>query len=409
MRSAGEPRRRKPTVYALLVGLAAVLVGSVVAGCSSSPSTTGPTSSHPSVLDVPLASSTAAASNSFAILAMGNLDDPLNTFWQLFTRTGVSASWQLATPPGVASNGGLVTSITPGQLIAGFEPSQALVFSPLLRSVDNGTTWAQSSLPGGGLLPAGLASVPDALAGPSTLGYLALVRTSGGEVLSGAAGSTRWAKVTDVAQLASTPESSRCGVADLTAVAFDPDGTELVGTTCVRGTRVGIFQRANGLWRWTGPVLAGVTSGPIQVLRLLGSGAQVTALGECGSPRGAEAVRDLGQEWGKDLGSLDPTADWRRPGHGQRFHGIGSVNRPARQWEIETIGVGRHGARRLLAKAANPAGRHVCDRRWPERILRGVDRRPLDTRGAATHPRRLAPGAIVEGRDPVRVLQLIAL
>lgn len=215
---------------------------------------------------------------------MGKLDDPVNTFWQLVTRAQGSASWRLATPPGVASNGGLVASITPDELTAGFEPSQNLVFSPLLRSTDEGATWSQSSLPGAGLLPAGLAGVPDALAGSSGLGYLALVRTMGGEVLSGTRGQARWTMSTDIAQLASAPESSGCGVVGLTAVAFAPGGGELAGATCSRGTRAGIFERANGQWRSVGPVLAGTRSGPIQVLRLVDTGASVTALVSAGPP-----------------------------------------------------------------------------------------------------------------------------
>jgi hypothetical protein len=227
---------------------------------------------------------------------MGNLEDSVDTFWQLVTRPQGSASWRLATPPGVASNGGLVASITPDQLTAGFEPSQALVFSPLLRSTDQGATWAQSSLPGAGLLPAGLAAVPDALAGSGGVGYLALVRTSGGEVLSSPRGQTGWTKATDVAQLASSSATSSCGVVGLSAVAFAVDGGELVGATCARGTRVGIFEDANGRWRAVGPVLAGTKSGPIRVLRLDEDGASVTALVAAGPP-GAQRLSAL---WSDD-------------------------------------------------------------------------------------------------------------
>jgi hypothetical protein len=232
---------------------------------------------------------------------MGNLDDPLDTFWQLVTRRQGSASWRLATPPGVASNGGLVTSIRPAQLTAGFEPSQDLRFSPLLRSTDQGATWTQSSLPGAGLLPAGLTAVPDALAGSSSLGYLALVRTSGGQVLSSPRGQARWTKVTDVAQLASTPVTSTCRVVGLTAVAFAPDGGELVGATCAGGKRVGIFEEMNGHWRSAGPVLAGKKSDPIQVLRLVEDGSSVTALVAAGPPR---------RRWLSALWSNDGMKSW---------------------------------------------------------------------------------------------------
>ena len=48
-----------------------------------------------------------------AIVAMGTLSDPINTFWQLFFRPNSTSRWTLATPPGVADNGGLVISPSP--------------------------------------------------------------------------------------------------------------------------------------------------------------------------------------------------------------------------------------------------------------------------------------------------------
>ena len=105
---------------------------------------------------------------------MGRLDDPLNTFWQLLALTG--GSWELATPPGVASNGGLMVAAQPQSVLAGFGPSQDLRFSPLAHSTDQGSSWDP------GVLPAGLARVPDALVEGAD-DSLALLRSGRGTVV----------------------------------------------------------------------------------------------------------------------------------------------------------------------------------------------------------------------------------
>ena len=82
-----------------------------------------------------------------------------DNFWQLFVRPAGTSKWHLVTPPGVASNGGLVIAgLGAGPVVAGFRPSQDLSYSPLATTHDNGTAWTP------GLLDAGLADVPDALA-----------------------------------------------------------------------------------------------------------------------------------------------------------------------------------------------------------------------------------------------------
>ena len=62
---------------------------------------------------------------------MGHLDDPLNTFWQLFHLSAASGTWRMGTPLGVASNGGLATSVSPsGTVLAGFGLTADIVRTP---------------------------------------------------------------------------------------------------------------------------------------------------------------------------------------------------------------------------------------------------------------------------------------
>ena len=149
---------------AVALVVAAVLVVGVVAivASSSSGSSSGsggpPGSAAATVPVVPLPSSVTVAARTSVVLPMGHLDDPANTFWQLFLRPTGGGAWRLETPPGVADNGGLVVSLpSAGPLTAGFLTSADLHFSPLAQTVDGGSTWTP------GQLPTALVAVPDAL------------------------------------------------------------------------------------------------------------------------------------------------------------------------------------------------------------------------------------------------------
>jgi hypothetical protein len=265
--------RRRGRRNASAVGAIAFFVV-VVAACSSPaavsrPSTTG---DGPSTA-VPLARSFGGTGTSWAVLAMGHLGDPVNTFWEMFHWSGGSSSWELATPPGVASNGGLVAAISSsGTVTAGFEPSQGLRFSPLSQTPDLGATWSQ------GLVPGALAPVPDALATSGGPRYLALLRTDGSEVVANSGDLTSWTTVTALRTLATDPSTSSCVITGLTGVTYSTDGDPVVGTECARGSRPGIFESVNGEWRSVGPTLPASASGPIRVLRLLDTPAGVAAL-----------------------------------------------------------------------------------------------------------------------------------
>ena len=83
--------------------------------------------------------------------------------------------------------------------------------------------------------------------------------------------------------LAATPVGRGCALAALTAVAYTPAGTPLLGGTCDRAGTAGIFSYADGTWQLTGPALPATLAGQrIQVLRLTRTGSTDTALLEAG-------------------------------------------------------------------------------------------------------------------------------
>jgi len=258
--------------------LAIVAVTASLTACAGPPGAATPSRMSPPRITVPLAATFATASGAIAVVAMGRIGDPLNTFWELFFRPDSTSRWTLVTPPGVADNGGLVASPGPAsidgtRLLTGFEPSQDLAFSPLALTSDGGGSWSP------GLVPSGLATVPDALAVSSGGQSLALVRARGGEVFRSAGNLSDWSELVGRAALSSTATGRSCGVVTLTAVAFAGAGSPLVGTTCASRGVVGIFGRSGGIWRLVGPRLSGTSeAAATKVLRLIDAGDAVSAL-----------------------------------------------------------------------------------------------------------------------------------
>jgi hypothetical protein len=202
---------------------------------------------------------------------MGHLDDPTNTFWELFVRSvpssadSTSGNWQLRTPPGVASNGGLVIGLSSdGALTAGFVPSVNLTFSPLAQSATGGLTWAA------GQLPTGLAVVPSGVA--STGGTsLALGAAQGGSVFMSTGNLSHWTRVVTGRSLAHSTKA--CSLTSITAVALGVDDEPVLGLSCARGQLVGIATEVNAgtaspSWRLVGPDLASTQHGATAVVRL---------------------------------------------------------------------------------------------------------------------------------------------
>lgn len=290
-----------------LTALATAAVIASGAGCASVASP--PPRGWPSPPQKPLslATSVATADGTWAVALLGGSADRFNNFWQIVVRPAGSAAWQLATPPGVASNGGLVLAAGARRVLAGFRPSQALVFSPLASTVDNGATWSPA------VLDAALADTPDALAAPPSAsridatggtggsggGYLALL--ANGAIERAGPGAAAWSRLTSLRSLAAAPAGRRCAPSELTAVAFTPAGTPLAAGTCTRPGTTGIFAyipgagtgstASSGSWRAAGPALPpALGTQPVRVLRLTSTAAGETALLVTGSGRSAQLL-----------------------------------------------------------------------------------------------------------------------
>jgi hypothetical protein len=280
-----------------LAGLAlaaAVAVALSLGGCASVPSGRSDATPRPTPpAPLPgLATSLVTAGGTWATAVMGGSAATENNFWQLFVRPAGSAAWRLATPPGVASNGGLVAAGLGGRsLLAGFRPSQDLVFSPLASTGDDGASWSS------GVLDADLANVPDALAAaPGGARLLALL--SGGRIDQAGRAAATWSRLSSLRSLAASAAGRRCAVTRLTAVAFSPAGTPLAAGTCTRAGVAGIFAYTAGAWRAAGPVPPATVAGrPLQVLRLT-----TTAAGEVAllATTGPGSHQDLLAAWSRD-------------------------------------------------------------------------------------------------------------
>ena len=280
--------RRAPRAALLLA--AAVLA----AGCGSQPTPGAAPASQ--VTPPSLATSLITATGTWAAAAMGGTAASHNNFWQLFVRPAGTSAWRLATPPGVASNGGFVLAgAASGSLLAGFRPSQRLSYSPLAATSDNGRSWSP------GLLDAGLADVPGALAtDPASGRRLALL--TGGALDMSAPGGTAWARLATRQALASSAAGARCGLVGLTAVAFSKTGAAMLGASCAHSRMAGIYSYASGAWRLAGPALpAAYARQPSTVLRLGTAGGTTTALLTAGTGRTASLLAawsaDGGAHW----------------------------------------------------------------------------------------------------------------
>jgi hypothetical protein len=233
-----------------------------------------------STVDTPLSSSTVSAGGAWAVLPMGVLSDPSNTFWQVLHTVPGSSHWSVVTPQGVADNGGLVAAPSTNSVVVATLPSEFLTFSPLSVSVDNGTSWTPAFLPGA------LAARPDALAdaGNTSGGSLAVVGT---RVLRARQGAASWSRLVTLRQLRRV--SPRCDATALDAVAATPSGTPLIAAGCGRGGAVAVFTTSGVSWRQVGTTLPPRFAGwSTRVLRLESIGPITTAL--VAATQGAHAV-----------------------------------------------------------------------------------------------------------------------
>jgi hypothetical protein len=200
---------------------------------------------------------------------MGHIDDPTNTFWEVFTLPSGGQQWAEHTPPDVADNGGLVVAPTSTGVVVGFRGSDLLSFSPLATTTDGGRTYAP------GLLSGGLANVPDALTvGPH--GEAAALTAT--QVLTSAASLSGWQPLATIAAIKASPAGRACGVEQITAVATTATGT-LLGLACSVPGVVGLLQHAGSAFVSAGVTLpAADPKASVVVLRVVQDNERVAVL-----------------------------------------------------------------------------------------------------------------------------------
>ncbi len=336
--------RRAWLVLGGLLVAVVVLVVVLVSG-SDTPTVTVPTVSLQSP---PAPSSTTTPALATGVLAMGNLSDPANTFYELFDRPAGASDWTLATPPGVADNGGLVVGPSAsGALTAGFLPAADLTFSVLASRAAGSTQWTPGDVPGT------LAAEPDALAAGPSGQTAAVLSGNDSPVEAQASGSSSWHRVATAGDLAGV--HGGCPVTRITSVAVTASGAPVVGAHCT-GPQVGIFvprdasagvtpdlDAPDGGWSRAGSTLGapGVTA--TTVLRLQAEGAGIAGLVEGSGSADSSIVGVLG-----------------RVGH-RRDRSVVTADRP------ERLGRPGHGHRRFRRPGRGRAARHRIGPRAPAR------------------------------------------
>lgn len=237
----------------------AITVGTLAISTACSSHSSSLSGAPDESLGIPLATSVTTSAGSWATLAMGHLDDPSNTFWEVFALPSGGQQWAEHTPPDVADNGGLVTAPTSAGAVVGFRPSALLSFSPLASTTDGGTTYTP------GLLSGGLADVPDALSvAPS--GHAAALTST--QILTSTAALSGWQPITTVAAIKTSPAGQACDVEQLTAV-MDTDDGLFLGTACRSPGVVGLLQLAgSAVVSTTLKLPAADAKAPVEVLRI---------------------------------------------------------------------------------------------------------------------------------------------
>jgi hypothetical protein len=269
---------RRVRLAALAATLGTALLATACGQAASNQAPATQAAQRPAPLS--LATSTTTASRTWAVLVLGDSPDRADNFWQLLARPAAGGTWRLVTPPGVASNGGLAVAPTgPTSLLAGFLPSQELLFTPLATTANSGASWSS------GVLNAKLADTPDSLAAdPGTSKLLALLADN--SLRQSTNGGRTWTTIATERALASTQAGRRCGLTRLTGTAFTPAGDPMLTGDCTSNGQPGIFTFTAGTWQLSGPdVPAGQpvtalsinsTAGVTLVLLVSGTGAATT-------------------------------------------------------------------------------------------------------------------------------------
>lgn len=255
-------------------------------------------------LRAPLATSLTTSQGTWVTLPMGRLDQPLNTFWQLFFLPEGGHKWsnhagQLA----VADNGGLLVAATgPRSVVVAIRPSNLLTFSALASTTD-GRAWAPAPP-----IPGNVVSL-----GATAPGHeLALVQSkAGSQVLGSFSAGPPWRRLATLGTLAGAPGARACRPGSLSAVAFVGQ-TPVIGADCAGSGVAGVFIGHATAWRMVGPDLSSMSScSGSQVLSMRGAGRALSALFSWSCPSGHVLVQGwlrAGGQWAlSDAMRLVPT------------------------------------------------------------------------------------------------------
>jgi len=243
--------------------LALILSALLLCACNAGPGNGGPTAAQSQALLVPLATgigttvpsasvSGLSSALGWAIVPVGAGGFPTGPSWRLFVLSGVPSLWSDVTPAGVDDHGGLAGSFGSIGGVVGVEASGLLGFSPLATTPDGGVHWSS------GILPSGLAPVPDAVAASSDGRLLALLGTDGSSIVSSDDRGASTSTLSGRAALAAAGGTA-CALTALTAVSFGPNGQPIAGGRCQRSSHVGIFELTDSSWTQVGP---SVPTGP---------------------------------------------------------------------------------------------------------------------------------------------------
>ncbi len=219
------------------VGLSLAVMALALAGCASSvPTTDAPSSIPPS--PTALATWARTAGGTWATVAMGHLDHPLDTFWQLLHRPLGAVAWtDEVEPTATATNGGLVLATSPPDDVAvGILPSYDLTFTPIVSTANSGHSWSA------GLFDHEMVPAPNAFAiGPGGRALAIAARgRHGDEVFTSMVDLSSWKPLVTASVLDSAPHAAACSPRGISAVGF-VRGTVVIGAACARPGRAGLF------------------------------------------------------------------------------------------------------------------------------------------------------------------------
>ena len=281
---SGRLRRAR---FASLLG-AIALAAAAFSGCAASGASSSSAPASSAGIATSLATSIETSAGTWAVVPMGHLDQPLNTFWQLFFRAKGATRWSdYASALAVATNGGLLVATPNGRsLVVGIRPANLLDYSPILITANNGRTWIPASP------VSALAEHTDSLSVQP--GGRALALTNEGSATRVFASprelSSDWHELTTASQLASSPAGRSCALVSITAVGY-ASGQPVVASSCRHHGTVGIYTKAQGEWQLVGPTLpASLESGSVDVLGLPRTSSGLCALLAVATPHGTSLV-----------------------------------------------------------------------------------------------------------------------